>query len=80
VKFLQLFDSWLDRSALRLNFYPGGKYINRWDMGGYQASVDFHIGGVKVVPAFYIQYYTGYAETLLNYNVRVNEFRVGLTL
>ncbi|HEX7676292.1 MAG TPA: phospholipase A [Bdellovibrio sp.] len=78
LKFIQRFDYWLDHLEVILNANPGGKYGTEWDKGGYQLSFDFHLGGVKVVPAFYLQYYHGFAETLLNYNERVNEFRVGL--
>lgn len=78
LKFLQRFDSWFDHLEIIFNFNPGGKYGTEWNKGGYQLSFDFHLGGLKVVPAFYLQYYHGYAETLLNYNEKVDEFRGGL--
>lgn len=77
IKFLQRFDSWFDHLEMIFNFNPGGKYGTELNKGGYQLSFDFHLGGVKVVPAFYLQYYQGYAETLLNYNEKVSEFRAG---
>ncbi|QDK38022.1 phospholipase A [Bdellovibrio sp. NC01] len=78
IKFLQRFDSWFDHLEVIMNINPGGKWGTDFAKGGYQLSFDFHLGGLKVVPAFYLQYYYGYAETLLNYNERVNEFRAGL--
>lgn len=77
LKFLQRFDSLFDHLEVIFNFNPGGKYGTELNKGGYQLSFDFHLGGVKVVPAFYLQYYQGYAETLLNYNEKVSEFRAG---
>lgn len=78
VKFLQLYDSWFDRLEVALNLKPGGKYGLDWDQGGYKLSFNFHLGGLKVVPAFYVEYYHGYAETLINYNEKVDEVRAGL--
>jgi len=78
VQFLQLFDYWFDESAFSLAMKPGGEYAHRWDRGGYEAGLSFRLGGLKIIPAFYLQYYHGYAESLLTYNKRVDQFRVGL--
>lgn len=76
--FVQLFDGWFDKSEISLSLTPGGKLADRWDHGGYQASWSFRLGAINLTPAFYLQYYHGYAETLLNYNQRVDEFRGGV--
>ncbi|QDK44882.1 hypothetical protein DOM22_06755 [Bdellovibrio sp. ZAP7] len=78
VKFIQLFDSIFDQLEAVININPGGKWSTEFDKGGYQLSLNFHVGGLKVVPAFYVQYYHGYAETLVNYDQSVDEFRAGL--
>lgn len=78
VKFLQLYDSLFDRLEVAFNIRPGGKWGTEMDQGGYKISFNFHLGGLKVVPAFYVEYYHGYAETLINYNEKVDEFRGGL--
>ena len=78
LRFQQIFNSFLDRGELDFNFHPGGRYAQDFDKGGYEIGVNFHAKILKVVPAFYIQYYRGYAETLLNYNQRVEELRAGL--
>lgn len=78
ISFVQLFDSWIDKSEVALTAAPGGKFASRWDQGGYQLSWSFRLGGIDLVPAFYLQYYYGYSETLLNYSVDVREFRGGL--
>ena len=78
VSFIQLFDSWVDKSEVALAVSPGGKFADQWDRGGYQLSWSFRAGRFDLVPAFYLQYYYGYAETLLNYNQQVSEFRGGI--
>jgi len=76
-KFVQRIDGWVDHLDIMFSLNPGGKYGTEWEKGGYQISFDFHLGGIKVVPAFYLQYYHGYSETLLNYNEKVDQFRGG---
>ncbi|WP_413560620.1 phospholipase A [Bdellovibrio sp. HCB209] len=76
-KFIQLFDSIFDQLEAVVNVNPGGKWGTEFDKGGYQLSFNFHLGGLKVVPAFYLQYYHGYAETLVNYDQSVDEVRAG---
>lgn len=78
IKFIQLFDSMFDQLEAVINLNPGGKWGTEFNKGGYQLSMNFHVGGIKVVPAFYVQYYHGYAETLVNYDQSVDEFRAGL--
>lgn len=76
ITFIQMFDSWVDKTEVTLTAIPGGKFADRWERGGYQLSTSFRFGKL-VVPAFYLQYYHGYSETLLNYNQEVREFRAG---
>jgi len=78
ISFIQLFDSWVDKSEVALAVAPGGKFAQDWDRGGYQLSWSFRFGRFDLVPAFYLQYYYGYAETLLNYDQQVSEFRGGI--
>ena len=78
LSFIQLFNGWIDKSEVALMAFPGGKFANHWDYGGYQLSWSFRLGGLQMVPAFYLQYYKGYAETLLNYADRVDVFRAGI--
>lgn len=78
ISFIQLFDAWFDKSEIALQATPGGKFADAWDYGGYQLSLSFRLGKLALVPAFYLQFYQGYAETLLNYDKRVSEFRGGV--
>ncbi|MGE3684244.1 MAG: phospholipase A [Bdellovibrionales bacterium] len=76
--FVQLFDAWFDKGIIDLEIQPGGKFAHLWDRGGYQLSWSFRLGRFDIVPAFYLQYYYGYGETLLNYSQSVSEFRGGI--
>ena len=76
--FIQLFDGWFDKSEVSLDLIPGGKFAEKVDFGGYQLAWSFRLGAINLTPAFYLQYYHGFAETLLNYNQRVDEFRGGI--
>lgn len=78
IKFVQLYSGIIDKGELSFKAHPAGKYANRWPDGGYELSYNFRLGGVKIVPSFYIQYFTGYGETLLTYNKKENQFRAGL--
>lgn len=77
VRFIQLFDSIVDKGELSLDLRPGGSYGQDWHMGGYQVGFSFRLGGLKIVPAFYLQYYHGYAETLVNYDKKLDQYRAG---
>ena len=78
LNFTQLYNRWVDKSVFSFNFHPGGKFAQEWDKGGYELGYSFRLGGLRIVPAFYLQYYNGYSETLLNFNERVQQFRGGL--
>jgi phospholipase A1 len=73
-----LFKDWaMDRSSLDIRYFPGGDHAQYWGRGGYELSTSFRFGGLSIVPAFYMQYFHGYAESLINYNKNVDEFRAG---
>ncbi len=78
VSFIQLFKGWIDKSEFSIQYISAGRYAERWERGGTQVSFSFRLGGMHFVPAFYLQYYRGYAETLLNYHQNVNVFRGGI--
>jgi phospholipase A1 len=78
IKFVQIYSGWIDKSEFSLTARPGGKWASDWGKGGYEATYSFRLGGLKVVPSFYIQYFTGYGETLLTYNQRQDQYRFGL--
>lgn len=69
----------IDQAEIRLEVQPGGKFSTEFHKGGYQISANFRIKGIDLNPAFYIQYYHGYAETLINYDQKVDVVRAGIT-
>ena len=78
LSFVQLFDGWFDKSEITLMATPGGRWMDHWDRGGYQLSWSFRLGAINLTPSFYFQYYHGYAESLLNYDKMVDQFRGGI--
>lgn len=78
VNLIQLYSGIVDKSVLSLSMHPGGKWADHWENGGYELSYSFRLGGVKLVPSFYLQYFRGYGETLLTYNTNEEQFRAGL--
>lgn len=73
----QWFQAWMDKGKVSLRVIPGGRVGEDWAHGGYELGYNFHFGRSRVYPAFYLQYYNGYAETLLNYDQHVRQFRGG---
>lgn len=57
-----------------------GKKIINFDKGGHEFGLVYRLGSENFNPAFYVQYYTGYAESLLHYNQKVSQARAGLLL
>lgn len=78
LSWIQLYDAWIDKSEISISATSGGKFSQNLANGGYQVSWAFRLGGINLLPSFYLQYYTGYAESLLNYNQYVHAFRGGI--
>jgi outer membrane phospholipase A len=66
------------KSSFDIRYFPGGNHSQYWNKGGYELSTSFRFGGLSIIPAFYMQYFNGYAESLINYDQKVSEFRAGL--
>ncbi len=78
MRFVHLLDAIMDESELILSIRPGGEIGTAFEKGGYQIAINYNLKWLKANPSFYIQYYYGYAETLLNYNEKVKSIRIGL--
>lgn len=57
-----------------------GKSIVNVGKGGREAGLVYHVGSANFNPAIYLQYFSGYAESLLHYNQKNNKIRLGLLL
>lgn len=71
---------WLDKLEISYRFYSGGKWGQDLTKGGHEAGLAFRFFGSDLTPAFYVQYFNGYSESLLNYNKREENFRIGFML
>lgn len=67
------------RLDLEYRFFSGKKVVDL-HKGGREIGLIYKLNSVNFNPAFYVQYYSGYAETLLHYEDKVNAVRAGLLL
>jgi len=57
-----------------------GKSVVDVGKGGRELGLIYRLGSDNFNPAFYLQYYSGYAETLLHYDQKISQVRLGLLL
>lgn len=59
--------------------FAGNKIIN-FDKGARVIGLIYQSGSLNFNPSIYLQYYSGYTESLLGYQDRVDNIRIGLIL
>ena len=64
---------------LEFKIFVGEKVIDI-DRGGKIFGIIYRMGSENFSPAIYFQYYSGYAESLLSYQEKSEEFRIGILL
>lgn len=67
------------RLDIEYRFFAGKSIVN-FGKGGRELGLIYRLGSENFNPAFYLQYYSGYAETLLHYNAKISQVRAGLLL
>ena len=67
------------RLDIEYRFFSGKRVVDI-HKGGRELGLIYKLGSENFNPAFYLQYYSGYAETLLHYEDKVNQVRAGLLL
>jgi phospholipase A1 len=67
------------RLDIEYRFFAGKKIVN-FGQGGRELGLIYRLGSENFNPAFYLQYYSGYAESLLHYDQKVSQVRAGLLL
>ncbi len=79
VSLVDAFGSWLDRSDITLRFHGGGpSHVNPFQ-GGQELTLRFAPRLLSSSAAqIVVQYYHGYGENLLDYDVKKSVFRAGL--
>lgn len=68
----------VDKGELSGRIFGGGPWGTDFSKGGQEIGVSFRILGFEITPAFYLQYYHGYNESLRFFNQKENVFRFGL--
>ncbi len=74
----EFFPRVFDRGELYFRIFPGGSYGQYWDQGGQEIGLSFRPSGIKIIPAFFVQYYGGFAESLLFYKRQESLTRFGV--
>lgn len=77
--FTHILVSGTSRMDLEYRFF-GGKSIVNLGKGGREIGLVYHLGNENFNPAFYLQYFSGYAESLLHYDQKISQARLGLLL
>jgi phospholipase A1 len=67
------------RLDVEYRFFAGKSVID-FGKGGRELGLVYRLGSDNFNPAFYLQYYSGYAETLLHYDQKIGQARFGLLL
>lgn len=67
------------RLDVEYRFFAGKSIVN-FGKGGRELGLIYRLGSENFNPAFYLQYYSGYAETLLHYDAKISQVRAGLLL
>ncbi len=78
--FTEFTNSALDRLKLEFMFFPGGNTMRNFWNGAHEIDISFRFGGADLNPSLMLQFYEGNAETLIDYDKRVQQFRVGIRL
>jgi phospholipase A1 len=71
-------DKLIDRISFYFDVFPGGIYSQRWNKGGQELGIKFRVGGGQFYPSIFLQFYHGYNESLLDYNIEHTSYRVGI--
>ncbi len=71
---------WLDRGELSYRVYTGGEWGQDFRRTSHEVGLSFRFFGSDLTPAFYVQYFNGYSESLLHYDRREENVRIGFLL
>jgi outer membrane phospholipase A len=69
-----------DDEELYVRYRPGKKLFvhSDRDYGSLNLGFSFRFQKSRMLPTFYLDYYTGYTETILDYRKKSNNFRAGI--
>lgn len=70
----------LTENEISLRYFTGGKWGQHLKRGGREVGLSFRLKFIYLTPSFYVQYFEGRGESLLNYRDNVRNFRVGFKL
>ncbi len=70
----------LSETEVSFRYFTGGAWGQKLRWGGRELGFSFRLGFARLNPSFYVQYFEGHAESLLNYTDYDRIIRVGLKL
>ncbi len=76
----EVFSGVFDQGYAYARIAPGGRWLEELQYGSQEVGFSFRLGGLHLAPSIFIQYFHGYAESMLDYRVEEQNFRVGILL
>ncbi len=70
----------LDRAELTYRFFTGGKWGGDISKMSHELGFSFRLFGKNLTPSIYVQYFSGYSESLLSFKDREDMIRIGFLL
>lgn len=80
VSLLQFDWGTFNKGEVTYKLSTGGKNSLNFKRSGHELGFVFRLFGINITPAFYIQYFYGYSESLINYNKKEHNIRFGFML
>jgi len=74
------FIDWFTYHEFYLNVRPAGQWGGEFSRGGLETGVRFKIFRGQTAPHGFLQYFTGYGESLRRYNQTTHAIRVGISI
>lgn len=69
-----------DEGVLYFRILPGGRWLEEPQLGSQEVGFSFRLGGIELSPSIFVQYFHGYAESMLEYKEEVQNLRFGILL
>lgn len=74
------FIDWMEYHEFYVSVMPGGKEGGQFSRGGLETGLRFRIFKSESAPYGFIQYFTGYGESMAKYNEQTHAVRIGISI
>lgn len=76
----QVFDGIFDQGSVYFKISPGGRWLEELKYGSQEVGFSFRLNGLRLAPAIFIQYFHGFAESMISYKEEEQNLRIGILL